>query len=289
MKSYKEYREEIIRALSTKIREHRSIPPGSWKGVTSESYRHILPLSTKNTREARISAIRDYPGIEIEDSFIPRKRKGEKEPLHLYAHHVNSSQLLCYNTFRRMLTDDHNPTFNFIKLLNECGIKISQQAYCLFEYNDGMRWDRYNKSEETSFDFYINDVGHEYFFEIKFTEDGFRKADDTEYHKQKIDDLYLCPLKELTKRNDITHQDCLNNYQLVRNIIRGISDSKTIVFITDANNVSTENDLNQFMDEFLRNSNVRIVKITWQSICKHWPNGLQKPFQFCCFEDSSSL
>ena len=45
--------------------------------------------------------------------------------------------------------------------------------------------------EGTNFDFHISDGDKEYFFEIKFTENGFGKASNDDRHSQKIKDIYI--------------------------------------------------------------------------------------------------
>lgn len=281
MIGYSKYRKNVLELLSNKVRENQIIGPGAWHGEIRDTFTHILPIKSKNSRSARIESIQHYLGVTIEDNFIPQKRPREKEPLHVYAHHLNSSQLLCYMAFRPFLTDSHNPTAEFVKLLSDCGINISENAYCEFEYSDGMMWG--DKAEGTSFDFHISDGDSEYFFEIKFTEDGFGKAEDSDYHIRKINDIYLDKIKNISGNSEISADDCLEYYQLIRNVIRGDRESKTVVFITDACNPSTNKDWKQFKDKMLQHPSVKVIPLTWQAINKNWPDGIEKPFQFVCF------
>lgn len=78
-------------------------------------------------------------------------------------------------------------------------------------------------------------------------------------------------------------------YQLIRNIIRADSESKTVIFITDANNPSTNNDISCFCNKFLTKSITKPLFWTWQEICARWPADIEKPFQFVCFEDTASV
>lgn len=283
------YRTKVLKLLSDEVRKNgQCIPPGSWHGATEPEYRHILPIKGKNSRRNRVDAIYRYLRIKIDDSFLPTKSKGRGETLHTYAHHLNSSQLLCYNTFRNLLTIGHTPKPELISLFHSLDIEISSAAVCDFEFSDGWLWENGNEKEGTSFDFHIKDGEKEFFFEIKFTEDGFGRAKLDDRHIKKIDDIYIKRIAEVTKLDDITQEKCAEYYQLFRNLIRGNSDLKTVIFITDENNQSTKNDIENFC-LFLKDSPVNVQFLTWQQINTNWPENVVKPFQFVCFDHPSSL
>lgn len=289
MKGYKKYRIDSVLKLSDEIRKNgRFIAPGRWQGEQRDTFTHILPfhpLDSKNTRTRRVEAIKNYLNISIDENFLPAKSEGRGESLHPYAHHLNSSQLLCYCVFRNMLTEDHAPKVPLIQLFASFGIKITSSARCDFEYNDGWIWERGGEMEGTSFDFHISDGDCEYFFEIKFTENGFGKAADDERHRLKIKDIYLPKIRRITL-SDLSTDDCLKYYQLIRNVIRADSDLKKVVFITDANNPSTTNDIKEFRTKVLRSATYQPIFLTWQEIYNKWPNGVEKPFQFICFDNT---
>lgn len=289
MKGYENYRRGIIETLSNEIRKDgKEIVPGCWKGVTKDSYTHILPLDReKKPRMARIKAIQDYLGIKIDKKFLSKKGS-----LHQYAHHLNSSQLLCYMAFRPLLTDDYHPTAAMRTLLasiTKNSINISEEAQCDFEYNDDMKWEQKNEPEGTSFDFHISDIDkHEYFFEIKFTEDGFGKAKKDDEHERKFNEVYLGKIKDVLNK-EVTLDEGLKYYQLFRNIIRGDSDKKTIVLITDNNNPATKYELEMFQEKYMADSKVNVIYLTWQEVCEQWPENVEKPFQFTCFKPDFQL
>lgn len=95
-------------------------------------------------------------------------------------------------------------------------------------------------------------------------------------------------ISEITKKS-LSEKDCIQYYQLIRNIIREDSESKKVIFITDAKNPSTNNDISCFCKEFLTNSITKPLFWTWQEICAQWPAGIEKSFQFVCFEDTVSI
>ena len=278
MTNYETYKSNTLCKLSAKIREKgKNIPLGQWQGKTkNDEYRHILPLLGRNTREHRIHALQKYLNVRINKNLSDN----EKESLHPYIHHVNSSQLLCYMVFSKMLNNNHTPKDSLIQLFEKLGIAISQQAKCFFEYCDDWCWkEEGNEPEGTSFDFHISDKGKEYFFEIKFTEQGFGKATKDKRHDKKITELYLPKCKYLT--NQPTTEEFCRFYQLFRNLLRADKKGKTVIFITDGNNPATNNDLKNF-EKY--SSSLNVKHITWQEICKNWPKGITKPFQFVCFE-----
>ena len=289
MKEYKNYREKIITTLSKEARKNgKEIVYGCWKGETQDAYTHILPLNGgKNTKEARRDAIQKYLGIKIDDKFLSKNGA-----LHQYAHHLNSSQLLCYMALRPLLIDDsktkyYRPTEALKMLLASQNINISECAQCEFEYNDHLMWKERNIPEGTSFDFHIKDNNHEYFFEIKFTEDGFGKAEKDDEHIQKFNELYLNKIEKVINKV-ISVEECVKYYQLFRNIIRGDSDSKTIVFITDKNNPATEEEIKIFSKEYLTDTTVRYLFLKWQDMYKELPLDFH-PFQFICFNPDFKL
>lgn len=289
MKGYKTYRERVLKKLSDeKDRKNgQTIAPGCWHGEQRDTFTHILPLNGKNSRTSRVEAIKNYLGISIDENFLPAKLKERKESLHPYAHHLNSSQLLCYSVFRNMLTEEHTPKAPLIQLLAAFGIKITSSAQCKFEYNDGLKWEQRGEMEGTSFDFHISDGNCEYLFEIKFTENGFGRATDDKRHRKKIKDIYLPKIEKIT-RSEPSMNDCLKYYQLFRNVIRA-ANSKTVIFITDANNPATANDIKEFSEKFLGAATYQPKFLTWQEIYKKWPDGVKKPFQFICFDNPASI
>ena len=83
-------------------------------------------------------------------------------------------------------------------------------------------------------------------------------------------------------------EECVKYYQLFRNIIRGDSDSKIIVFITDENNPATEEEIKNFRQEYLKDATVNCLFLKWQDIYKELPLDFH-PFQFICFNPDFKL
>lgn len=163
-----------------------------------------------------------------------------KSELHIYANHLTSSQMLCYNFFRLFIPEELciNRRIQTTPQLREwmrksfSGIPpMSEKAECEFEskikdeYSDG-----------TSFDFCVWDDNTTVLFEIKYTEAGFGKAPNNDHHKRKFEEVYSGLLNQQdTVRKDVTRQEFLNNYQLFRNVIRTAS-NVFVVIIYPVNN-----------------------------------------------------
>ena len=193
----------------------------------------------------------------------------EKE-LHRYAHHLNSSQLMCYNFFRPYIEvegDKLRPNNALIDLLRKY-IAINQydDALCQFEY---VQQDCEYKGENTNFDFYLKSGDTEVFFEIKYTETEFGKCDNDQKHEEKFNTIYNrlimgCPA---IKKPITYNKEFCKSYQLLRNSIRAKDKNKYIIFIYDGNNSYCKKQLNEFIDNYIKDEYKNNIKgITWQDI-----------------------
>lgn len=234
-----------------------------------------------------------YLNIDVANYLGP-----ELKGLHKSSHHLNSSQTLCIQFFSALIDGEYphlTAKQELVELLKTIGISIHEGAECKFEYTEQDK-DKYrfkihnqerkevNEYEGTSFDFHIKDNDVEVYFEIKFTEDGFGKAskdkrnpEKEKRHKEKAEQ-YTKLLPPSIKPTP-TVDELLKHYQLFRNIIRATDENKYVVFITDENNLSTENEKKDFIDKFGEPNNV--LFLTWQEIRENYSGEL--PFQFECF------
>lgn len=278
-KSYKGYRNTVVEQLVSAA--GKTWNDGVWH-QTGTSVPHILPA--KHSDDTRMN--REYRAVAIEEllGFDCRKCLGDKLiGLHQYAHHLNSSQLLCMMFFSNLIDDEHRVTRGMISFAKDVlGINISSTAQCSFEYGEKREPYIFKVSgkyeyEGTSFDFHIKDGDIEIYFEIKFTENGFGKADDDCRHSEKIQQYkkllptYLC--------QEPTDEQFRNYYQIFRNIIRS-GENKFVIFITDGNNPSTEKEIVDFQIIFGKSDNVKFI--TWQGV-KNSANGFypcKLPYQF---------
>lgn len=209
--------------------------------------------------------------------------------LHPYTHHLNSSQLLCMMFFSAMIKDGKASELMVEFIKNTLDVEITTAADCEFEYTEEFK-EEYNFEltngkreivrdyEGTSFDFHIQDSNTQIFFEVKLTENGFGKADDTPRHLEKS--MRYIELLPDELRNHVSTEDMLNYYQLFRNIIRTRNEGSYVVFITDGKNPATNKEIADFSEKY---SNLARVKfMTWQEVkvISEINLNLTLPFQF---------
>jgi len=247
-KSLKEYKTVVLN-----IKEEEF-----WVGNQEKPYGHILPKEQGN-----MNIIKGTPS-----PFVQMK-------LHVDAHHLNSSQMMCYNFFRPYIKCDKGekiePQQELFDLIQNIGIEIeyTPNAFCSFEY---VQKDNEWENEGTNFDFYIRSGNKELFFEIKYTENGFgsfSEKDASDTRKKKVKELYMpkiasCP----TLQGKISSMGELGkNYQIIRNVIRVQDNDKYVIFITDKNNPTTTKQLEQFKNTYIQKDwekNIRFI--TWQEL-----------------------
>ena len=274
-----DYKAKRLNSLRKEILKNYGgdIEPGIWRGKNGNSFKsHILPLKGNiNTPKTRSEAIIKYTGLDpkVLSDFLKTKN------IHQYAHHINSSQLLGLSIFGNMVNSNGSPKQELIDLMKHFGIEISNLAKCVFEYQDNIKWEQKKEKEGTSFDFFIEEGNKRYFFEFKFTEDGFGKAKNDNRHIEKIRDVYSTRIKKSTiLKTPVEEGQIMKNYQLYRNLIRRESDNDTIIFITDKENTQTEKELDNFLKNYITKE-IGIKRITWQEIKKEYPSSCRVPFQ----------
>jgi hypothetical protein len=262
--SYKPYYNIIIENLGEYKKEtFPALKDGLYRNIP---YSHILPISNEKEKENAVRKYNVLSSLSNENRFLLQDKK-----LHLFAHHLNSSQIMCYNFFRPFIDEDQHPTRDLFSILNTCGVAVpySDKASCDFEYeqeNEGWK-------DGTNFDFYLTSLGYEVFFEIKYTEPEFGAFKQTpkeiERHRMKYDKIYHeiidnCPA--LKKKIAFDDEFCCN-YQLIRNTIRVTDKTKFVVFIYDANNSNTYNQLHYFLNEYIANDyKQNVIPLEWQKL-----------------------
>lgn len=262
--SYKQFRKNVLVRLETYKKGVLKIEEKGIFRYKGEKYEpeHILPISKGKSKKYIVKEYNVLSCLNGEDFLI------EKD-LHRYAHHLNSSQLMCYNFFRPYIIKEGGktcPNDALMDLLSKY-IVINQcdDAECHFEYVQGGDYE----GEGTNFDFYLKSGKTEVFFEIKYTEAGFGKCENDGRHKDKFVRIYnglikKCPaIKESISFND----EFCKNYQLFRNSIRATGKNKYVIFIYDENNPYCKNQLDEFLRKFITDDyKMNIIGITWQDL-----------------------
>ena len=187
-----------------------------------------------------------------------------KGQINHYDHHLNSSQVLCFNFFRPMVKEDYTLEQKLIELLKEQGIAISENAKCCFEYDGYTDY----KEEGTEFDFYISDEEIQVFFEIKYTENGFGGATKDDSHKEKFINTYCNMLKDCQclKNQKVTFEEFCKNYQLYRNVLRLTNRNCYSIFITAKGNITTLNQMDAFMKNINESYKKNVIALYWEDL-----------------------
>ena len=152
------------------------IPRGKWRGV---SYAHILTDMRSNFIDG------SYPV----KCCIKGNLSESEIKYHQGASHLNSSQVMCINFFKKFFEKEKYEGY-LLTVLKCCGISIEEDKIenAVFEYEP-------DHEEGTNFDFYlILDNGKKISFECKYTETEFGgissdKRDPYKYNR-KWDHIY---------------------------------------------------------------------------------------------------
>lgn len=159
---------------------------------------------------------------DFKDEFLNYERDQKaKIKRHIYFHHLNSSQAMCFNFFYPLLA-----THQLDYVTDYFGHKeeIDYSSVCFEKESD---IDNKGGRRPTNFDFYFRTLsGKQFFFEIKYTEQDFGKAPkDKEHlkqfaaeHLEKYNAVYKDRLNSIKPEYRSTDA-FLNNYQIMRNLI----------------------------------------------------------------------
>ncbi len=242
---------EVVKSyLGTK---NNSEQGGEYKG---KRYMHILDIPKGKTKENVVKESNLLPEIK-KLPWIPFK-------LHRYAHHLNSSQIMCYNFFRRFIDNNDNPSKQLVKILQDyCPLlEYSNDAKCKFEYIEN------DVAEKTNFDFYIESGGIKVYCEIKYTEQSFSKSGGGKNPTKQFKDIYK-PIIDGNKdlwKCEITEKDVMEDYyQLFRNAMRAKTERKYVLFICPKDREDLKNNFIEFKNNFLENDEM-IRYVYWEDL-----------------------
>lgn len=270
------YDKFISTVLEKIVHEFENPDPGLHRGIGP--YDHII----SNPKDSK-----DRERIVNEYLLLPDVPKIQGEiKLHPDAHHMNSSQIMCYNFFRPLLKEynknkkDYKPSDELVDLVG----KIidtpleNKNSSCKFEYIQP-------NTDTTNFDFYLKCGDVEVFFEIKYTEKEFAKkkiTPESELQYEKVYKPMISKAEHIFKDKVISASDFLKNFQLLRNAIRAIDNNKYVVFICPRAHDNLVNQYNKFKEQFLSPKGEEHVKlVTWESLLTAAENILISQGEFC--------
>jgi hypothetical protein len=214
---------------------------GAWKG--KGSFAHILRDSQNDWMFNLLLPYREV------GSLVQDIRKGVIKK-HMYAHHLNSSQMMCMNFFYPLMIEDRLDII--LKAINS-KIKWGKPV-ALFEFNSPMEVGKaaeLNKEklfgEPTNFDFFITTSnGYRVYFEIKYTEAEFGAPEkkNSSYPQKYYDkfEVYKSLIPSCFKDEYKANADYfLDHYQLMRNLIHIQSSNDFVVFLVPDKDLVPEN------------------------------------------------
>ena len=254
---YDKFRSIVLEKI---VHEFENPDPGLFRG--HGPYDHIISNPNSTDRERIVNEYLLLPDVP--------KIQGEIK-LHPDAHHMNSSQIMCYNFFRPLLSEydknekEYKPSDALVDLVG----KIidtpleNKNSSCKFEYIQP-------NTDTTNFDFYLKCGDVEVFFEIKYTEKEFAKkkiTPESELQYEKVYKPMISKAEHIFKDKVISASDFLKNFQLLRNAIRAIDNNKYVVFICPRAHDNLVNQYNKFKEQFLSPKGEEHVKlVTWESL-----------------------
>lgn len=259
--SYNSFKKDVCAHLA----KYNSWGNGTFRGKT---YSHIANIEGKQKDDVVLEIIKS-DGVEKTDMF--------SKP-HQYAHHLNSSQVVCYEFFRPLI-DHKNDMLKAIEIMG-----IPSNAFIDFNAEFEKKFD---DGEGTNFDFYLSaNKTNNLYVEVKYTEQGFGTCDDDERHRLKFENTYEllinnspCIKEDLKKEIDfIQMQKC---YQLFRNVLRIKNDSDYVVFLFPEKNSIAKTQYENFRDRYLSSKGKQnVIGVYWESLTGLMSNHFKEKFFF---------
>jgi len=194
--SYLEFRKKVIENLvKYKNSKYPGLPLGDFN---NNKYEHILPLSCRDK------------------NLLPEARGLLPSQYHQYAHHLNSSQMMCVNFFS-VLTRNEVLIRKFLSELLEITFDSnSKLTDSKFEYTP-------NGKKFTNFDYFCEfSCGRRFYFEIKYTESDFGSPLQFLQNQKRYTNVWNTFYENQVKKSEylsrIDMQSFFANYQINRNI-----------------------------------------------------------------------
>ena len=217
---------------------------GKW--TNGKLYDHILKIGKGQKKLKIIGKYNLLSGIYPDLFSSP----------HRFAHHLTSSQVMCYNFFRPLIGKDGALSEELINILENRNILIPHNCTCVFEAS--------NPIDNTSYDMAIGAAR----FEIKFTEYGFGKAKRDARHESKFDNVYKALIDKCKCLSCIPKIEVfLKYYQLFRNVLHIDNKSKYAVFIFPKRNKQCYKEFQEFISMFIKDEFMENIQVWyWEGL-----------------------
>lgn len=261
--SYKSFKDKIIEHL-TKSYNDKS----NWGTYKGKRYGHIMNVADGEKKIDVIKRIIEVDGVNP-DKFI--------KP-HLYANHLNSSQVVCYEFFRPLIDDDEN----FLKLFEIMNIPSENfRGFKTAEFEK-----EFKDEDGTNFDFFLSNNGNNLYIEVKYTEYGFAKCKNDDSHKKKFEDIYKKPIEDSRcikddKKQNIIFAEMQKYYQLFRNTLKIKGDNDYVLFLFPKENTIAKAQFDDFSKTYLSKEGMQRVKcLYWEDLTSLMSKSFKNKFFF---------
>ena len=235
-------------------------------------YEHILP-----ELESNLLPMAQWPGLfkaQCSATSIilhPQKHLLETKYIepHVYANHLNSSQVMCINFFSPLCADEKGKEILLKLICQATGFsfpKDSKIEWCEFEKCP-------NQKENTNVDFYIKlNNDEEIFFEIKYSESEFGPANSktTDYGKQWTN-TYSDMCKKSFLLQSLDENSFYKHYQIYRNVVLikdNNSSNQYVCFIYPYASDPLKKEMDVAQKLFKQTNPKQVAEVDWIELCK---------------------
>lgn len=245
-----------------KTRTFPGVPNGYWKrkGKAPVMLGYAF---TEADREKNL--INPYKSDYLNSRFTLR----DKIKLHLYFHHLNSSQAMCINFFFPLFKENRLDL-----VLDFLGFTGDRVRYDTVAFEKESKIDGVLNYRPTNFDFFFEtELGKKFYFEIKYTEHDFGKAPKDKTKKTLFDQEHIDKFIKVYSKNlgaiKPAYQGIngfLSNYQLLRNVIHA-GPSSYVVFVYPRENTRIKLGVRKALNEMVvDNLAQHVMAVEWRRI-----------------------
>jgi len=224
----------------------------------AKKYPHILELKDIENNFIDPTIISNVVAIQTNNNLVVVKQNvNQSIHLHQFAHHLNSSQIMCINFFAPFFAQQQAHILLKVLGLTNPSVGISEFE---FEHIE-------NGKEKTNFDFYFKTKdGQKIFFEIKYTEQEFSRSTkaNNDSKKRRWENLYSLVAGKNQHFNGLLEDVFYSDYQIFRDLFYANPPSDFVLFIVPRANVALVDQLNKRNISVVLSNNAKVL--LWEDI-----------------------
>lgn len=266
--SYDSFKEAVIGNLA----KYNPGKPGYYPRF-KKYYDHIVEIPAKASKRQKEIIVKE---IIQGDCVNPDLYTSP----HMYAHHLNSSQVVCYEFFRPLIAAEKE----LLPRMKECLLKMGIPQDKFEKGHAEFEWVPYPE-ENTNFDFYAQSDNARAYFEIKYTEQGFGQCDNDKKHKDKFKRIYgpmiencACLIRKPT------FDEFRKNYQLFRNTLRITKEhwqNEYVIFLFPRENVIAQMHFEAFLHNYVSKEFYNhVISVHWEDLTEFMSDRFRDKFFF---------